>query len=582
MTLSKSCRERLDWSGLAAGLASGGLLALAWRWPALAILAWVALVPWLRRLWGGRTGSWQHAWAVGAAAGTVYYGVILWPFTSIAWWGWATVKVAQLPSLLSGQQQFMTVAWLLASLWGGAWWGLWSVLVWRLRNRPPLVRLLVVPALWIVLLEGLGYRTVWQLTWGGLGYLLAEARVTRQLASLLGVAGLGWLIVWVNATLAIACEGLPRYWRAGRSFFRMPPAVRRAVIAGVGVLIGCQSYSLLQLAQPLTVRKDQVVRVALLQGASSPYVTRRDFLSDGLSKTYGPMVDEALARRAQLIVLPESVWLATLSLDGTRLTHPDPYLVDLDTMARSFADRLHGRDTVLAIGMDTVERGRRHNSVLYWSRDGLLGRYHKRALVPFAEYQPAWVGRFAPENQVRGAGFAYAPAAASRVVRAGPHGYGSLLCQEVLRPDLVRETVRDGATLLLVPGNEGVFASPAVPRVLLAAARLRAVEHRRWVLRAMKNGGASVIDAWGDVVQRAPAQRHAVVFGMAASTDVTAPYTSFGHGFAWGVGALAWLGLAVPVLGRTSRDIGAARTAVRTAATAAASISRAVIHHREA
>ncbi len=517
---------------LVAGVISGASLVIAFYRPMLAWMAWIALVPWLRMLWSEQTRSWRQAALAGGVAGLFYYLGVLAPFLSVTWWGWGTVSGDQIGQSLNHQRQFMLIAWLIASVWGGLWWALWSVMVWMLRHRSAIVKLLVVPSLWLVWLEYTAYHTAFQLSWGWLGYLMAQAPITRQVASLAGVAGVSWLIVWVNTTIAIASR---RTWRT--------------VMVAVGVVVACQGYGLTQLLLSHRAPPDanRILRVALLQGNVTTY-RPDDFTAGGLDKIYAPMMDQALKEPIDLMVLPESVWLASLSLDGTRSPVADPYLVDTTTFHNTMSQRLAGHETLLITGLDTVEHSQPHNSMLFWSKDGLRGAYHKRGLVPFAEYRPAWVGRFAPANQLHSVDFAYVPGDGPRIVTWKAHRLGSFICQEVLRPDLVRDTVRAGATVLITTGNDGVFLSPTVARVHLAAAQLRAIENRRWVLRSTKTGASALIDPWGRITAAAPMHERAIVQGRAADLTAITPYTMMGNR-AIGVLCLLFVGvLGLPLL----------------------------------
>ncbi len=131
---------------------------------------------------------------------------------------------------------------------------------------------------------------------------------------------------------------------------------------------------------------------------------------------------------------------------------------------------------------------------LFLVRDGeLAGRTDKRALVPFAEYDP--LDGLLP---VETAG--YAPGASFHpLVARGAH-VGGFICGEVLFPHVARELSRAGATLLANPSNDGWFTAERAARHQMLSARLRAIENRRPVVRAATNGYSALIDARGDVV----------------------------------------------------------------------------------
>src|SRR6185436_18227813 len=91
--------------------------------------------------------------------------------------------------------------------------------------------------------------------------------------------------------------------------------------------------------------------------------------------------------------------------------------------------------------------------------------------------------------------------------------FGVSICHEITYPELIAESVRDGAQLLVNIANDGwldgghAFAG----RQHLAMAVFRAVENRRYVVRAATTGNSAVIDPYGRVVDALPAGRAGVL-----------------------------------------------------------------------
>jgi apolipoprotein N-acyltransferase len=140
------------------------------------------------------------------------------------------------------------------------------------------------------------------------------------------------------------------------------------------------------------------------------------------------------------------------------------------------------------------------NSLVFLSPQGrLIAQYDKIHLVPFGEYVPyPWLfffidkisteaGNFVPGNLLK------AP------LLPGNHQAGGFICYESIFPDLVRGMVNEGAEVLVNITNDGWFGHSTAPYQHLNMARLRAVENRRYLLRAANNGISAVIDPWGRV-----------------------------------------------------------------------------------
>ncbi|MBI4003551.1 MAG: hypothetical protein HY353_00850, partial [Candidatus Omnitrophica bacterium] len=185
-------------------------------------------------------------------------------------------------------------------------------------------------------------------------------------------------------------------------------------------------------------------------------------------------------------------------------------------------------NAVLVIGLDTVEQGHDHNTLVAWTREGTVGWYHKRGLVPFSEYIPAGWNRIAVRGQSQ-----YSPGKGSQLIRAHDLVLGGFICQEVLLPALTRESVRDGATILITGGNDGVFAHPAVAQAHADAAQLRAVETGRYVVRAMKTGISAVIDPQGRELVRSRSSEPAILAALITPRSEQTPYVRFGEWVVW-------------------------------------------------
>jgi len=341
----------------------------------------------------------------------------------------------------------------------------------------------------------------------------------RQLASLTGVYGLSVLVLAVNAVIA-------SWFIALRQRTPRPMA---ATLVVLGLLVGSLQHGHYTLRMGMS--QSPRVRVALLQGAKTEY-TVEDLTADGLDRLYPGMIPEAVEGGADLVVLPESVWLRTLQADGTSsplATNP----ISLEDLSRHIAGWVQERPVHVVLGLDVLADGRIYNATTVWSRERLVGYYRKRRLVPFAEYRPVAFGHFAPANRLHGDRFAYTPGQGPQLVQLGPLALGMFICQEVMFPSLIRESVREGAMLLVATGNDGVFRSPVVAQELSHMAQFRAAEHRRYVVRGMKSGVSAVIDPWGRVVASAPVNTRGIVAATVTAMNGPTPYTRFGDWILW-------------------------------------------------
>lgn len=523
---------------------SGVLLGLSYPPADFSWLIWVALVP---LLWSVM--HQKHAgrlFLIGLVAGTVFYLIATRPLVSAHLWaGWQAGSSADMEGQRQTQFLVLNLLWLVLSVWGGLFWGAFTVALSRLTSGSLQRAALLGPPLIVLLTEWFRSLTSWDYHWAFLGNAAVEVANVRQLAALGGVWLLTWLVVLVNVgILALMCNiRKPRRWG-------MPAGIA----AGISVVLvfGIWRLDVLQ----AEVEQNNGISVAALQYHQNRY-TFDDYTSVGFEENYLNLmgkVAQGEAGNVDLLVLPESIGFGVLSLDGSETSaKPRALHRSLGAWTRVISRTIRESDSKLAIvlGMDTVQGGSLHNSLLFWAQSGLVHWYHKQRPVPFAEYQPAsleFVG-LEGENQ-------YERGENSRTVALHGMEIGGFICQEVLVPGVLRRSTANGAELLVSGGNDGVFGSPAVAQVHHNLARLRAVETGRYIVRAMKTGISAVIAPTGAVVRRSPSSEPFVVVARAQPRTKMTAYVRYGD---WPLGVAA-LFLVAGLLGLFYRRKGRAWT----------------------
>jgi apolipoprotein N-acyltransferase len=243
---------------------------------------------------------------------------------------------------------------------------------------------------------------------------------------------------------------------------------------------------------------------------------------------------EAYARRSLETLLALT---RPLEAQGVELTlwgesaYPYPLLRSTPNAPRDQrAPLANGVRGPLLMGLETyssfMDNGAKYNSAWLVRRDGrLAGRVDKARLIPFAEYVPLW-RVFPPLRE-----FFHAPGlspGAPGTVRIDAGQLGVLICYEDLFAAAAREPVRGGARALIDLSNDVWFGHGRVSFLHDLAARLRAVEQRRDLVRVVNNGGSSLIAASGrPLTQGAPFTQASLVV-EAALLDARTPYSRLG------------------------------------------------------
>src|SRR5207249_3160230 len=158
------------------------------------------------------------------------------------------------------------------------------------------------------------------------------------------------------------------------------------------------------------------------------------------------------------------------------------------------------------------------------------GHYDKQRLVLFAEAGPlAAPPPEAANESPRDFTAGTAPGVLQSFVPLGVS-----ICHEILYPDLIGRAVAAGASLLVNISNDGWLDGGygAASRQHFAMAVFRAVETRRYLVRAATTGVSGIVDPFGRVVETVAPGAVGAVTGVVAARGELTPYVRFGDAFA--------------------------------------------------
>jgi apolipoprotein N-acyltransferase len=245
------------------------------------------------------------------------------------------------------------------------------------------------------------------------------------------------------------------------------------------------------IAAPAARPAGPTVAVAALQPGTTLEETWDPADSARIADRVWQLTHEAAAAGAQVVLWPESAV---------------PYILERDTSYRDLVTTL-ARQLKINIVLNSIgftSDGGYTNAAYVVTPAGVeKRRYDKIRLVPFGEYVP-FVGRLAfARALVRQVGH-FTPGHDKRPLAAGPLRVGMAICYEIVFPDLVAAEVRRGAQVLTTLTNDGWYGYSWAPTQHFAQAVLRAVETRRWVVRAALTGISGFIDPQGRVVDQLP------------------------------------------------------------------------------
>ncbi len=181
------------------------------------------------------------------------------------------------------------------------------------------------------------------------------------------------------------------------------------------------------------------------------------------------------------------------------------------------------------------------NSALISDAQGEIhGRYDKQFLLAFGEYLPFgdvfpqlydWSpqsGRFSP-------GTSYEP------LPFGDDEIAVFICYEDIVPRFVNRIMNSNSPELLVNmTNDAWFGDTTEPWEHMALAKLRAVEHRRSLVRATNSGISGFVDPVGRLVAQTPTFERASIAEDVALLELSTPYQTLGDTPFWVISAMAF------------------------------------------
>jgi len=120
-------------------------------------------------------------------------------------------------------------------------------------------------------------------------------------------------------------------------------------------------------------------------------------------------------------------------------------------------------------------------------------------------------------------------------------------------PELVRRFAVAGAEVLANLSNDGWFGAAAPVRLALDMASMRAIENRRYLVRATTTGFSAIIDPFGRRVATTELGRPEVLSATIRPARAVTPYQRWGDLFSWL--AVAWvLGASVVLRGTYTHE----------------------------
>ena len=501
-----------------------------WR----SIFAWFGLVPLLWALLCPETVN--HRRPFRRAFLIAYLCGVLWYMGNCYWVRDTMLRYGDMPT---GAPTLLLIAF---SLVLGGYFGLFGLGLMLIRQATgkPRLALASAPFLWVAL--ELAASRITSVPWDQLGYSQVDNGIVSHLAPWTGVYGITFLLVVANAFIATGYVVEPRIklWEmTRRDWFKSD------LVSGFGFLLmfleagtGIRPLKLPTSATAVLIQPN--LDVAGDNDWSSPtdwqqHMVWLQKLASEQCKTYiagipqtgaanGEIICPPYPTHPDLVVWPEAPALSFMEADPR-------FQQGIATLAKTQQAPV----IVGGYGMDRSEGEQQwldYNSAMVFASDGhRVGRYDKIHLVPFGEYIP-FQQYLTFAHKLTGKVSSFSRGVDRTTFRLNGHRYGVFICYEAVFADEVRHFAQLGAEVLVNISDDAWYGDTSAPWQHLNMVRMRAIENRRWILRATNNGVTAAIDPYGRVRQSIPRhQADALPAQYGFRNDITF-YSAHGDVFA--------------------------------------------------
>jgi len=456
---------------------AGILLGVPFKFPSLALLAWVGLIPLLFVL---EKSERRSAFKLGWTTGMVFLAISsYWLLISVA-------NFSEYPLLVSILIFVMAIS--IISLY----FGLFAVIFNNLSKKISI--LIIAPLVW----TGVEFlRTIFsfQFLFAFLGYSQAFIPQLIQVAQYGGVYLVTFIIVLVNTLFYLALK---------------ERAFKYLITASL-------IFALLFTYGNAILQKEVVAKKEFAVGIMQPNIPQKMKLSRAKR---GEVINKILNLTSQELASGDPdlmIWPETAILRGYYEDRKFPYAFY--------------RDNPLFIGGHIRENGHYLNSAFLVNRDrDIVQRYSKVKLVPWGEYVPypklipdiieTTLNHITPGN---------------KLVSFNMNGvtWVSPICSEILNPFYIRKLYQQNDFMINI-SNEAWFGKSHASLQVLQAVIFRAVEHRVPVVKVGNTGISGVVNQRGEIlVKTRMFKTRTFTFNLPIPERKKTVYYKVGNLFGW-------------------------------------------------
>ncbi|MDA3898333.1 MAG: apolipoprotein N-acyltransferase [Desulfobacteraceae bacterium] len=405
---------------------------------------------------------------------------------------------------------------------------------------------LVVPSIW-VLAEYLKDAISFLIPWGGIDGALVPFSQFIQIGDLAGGYGIMFIVVAANALFVYFIKQL-KSWRTSlikedercdqnntTSIVQVfSPLILILLLIVIPVVYGMHQIREINLSVEQEYTAGRSIKAVLAQGNFS---TKERWSGMGFYQrvmNYLEMSkDEPLEIEgkegqgdSRVIVWPENTLNSSSKLN--------------DALFMEIMRNIGENALLISGGLKTDHKTNEvFNSAYFISGTGRLLRYDKNILLPYSETSPL----IDLLDAYYSAPSEFAAGQTPLCINAPEGNVGVSICFEILYPGFIRQSVKHGAQYLVNISNDSWFGDSPMPYIHLNAARLRAIENRRFLLRTSNSGISAVISPTGKVTAQSRLFAKERVDGSFVKLDELSFYARHGNLILFGAALILLIAL---------------------------------------
>ncbi|MGQ9843015.1 MAG: apolipoprotein N-acyltransferase [Spirochaetota bacterium] len=382
----------------------------------------------------------------------------------------------------------------------------------------PHLTVVIYPSVWIAFdwVQTIGTMAF---PWNFLGYTQYPFVNFIQIASITGIFGITFIIIFANISIA---ELIKARICAGNYRHALLACIIVCVVVIASTIYG---FNRLQCHQKYT---NSHLKVAMVQSCFSPWenwVTNRYVYLNLLRE----LTNKAIEHDPDIVVWSESATLENISYSyfNGNLNHFEEQVLSL--AAQNHVPLLTGE---IGIVEDVVnKRYYPQNSMVLINASGqVVDTYAKIHLVPFGEWFP--YGELFPfVNDIVDAfgGSNFMPGDTPRVFIIGPFRCAPLICYENIFHRLCRNYAKAGIDFYVNITNLLWTENPIGPMQHFYFSVFRAIENGVWFVSAGNSGFTALIDPYGRVTSSIPLMKKTYCVGsIDLSLNAVTVYRTYG------------------------------------------------------